>query len=351
MSTVNAARKTHLVGAWPGFSAAHAIDVAMTRLGPHLLRLSDGETGERSQWVLVHIDSLRANPDVELVRDGDYSDVEHATQFALRDGATLDPEKLDLGYHRAAEASYPRFDVLRARHGYPEISFQVGLPLPIDLAMTAFGLQAAWGDPTIPEAFLKATMRELELIRSRLGDDVIFQLETVMCMVSVARSPEAAQPELARHNAQRVVELPAAAPAGTPFGLHLCLGDFHHKAMAEMGSARPLVLMINEIVDAWPNGRQLEYIHAPFNAADIPGSFEESWYEPLAELKLPTETRFVAGFVHESVDLDSLRHQLRLIERHAGRRVDIAATCGLGRRPSVDQVWDAMDKSVELIDA
>jgi len=42
------------------------MDTAMTRSGPHLLRLSDGETGERSQWILPTLDWLRANPDVEL---------------------------------------------------------------------------------------------------------------------------------------------------------------------------------------------------------------------------------------------------------------------------------------------
>ena len=39
-----------------------------------------------------------------------------------------------------------------------------------------------------------------------------------------------------------------------------------------------------------------------------------------------------------------------MIERFARRQVDVAAACGLGRRPDPAQAWDAMDKAVALID-
>jgi len=121
-------RKTHLVGAWPGFSGAHAMDTALRRLGPHLLRMTDGETGERSQWIMPSIDWLRANPDLELIRDGDYSDYENKPVFRIRDGHRFDPDNIELGQYRAFQRSYPAFKELRERHGYPEISFQVGTP-------------------------------------------------------------------------------------------------------------------------------------------------------------------------------------------------------------------------------
>jgi hypothetical protein len=328
------------------------METALDRLGPHLLRLTDGETGERSQWVQTHIDSMRAHPDVELVKDGDYSDLAHVTKFALRDGHEFDADLLDLGYHRFAEASYPRFRVLRERFGRPDLSFQVGLPSPVDLVASTFGLEEVWGSSGLVDGYTEATLRELNLIRDRLpADEVVFQIETVSSMVSVALAPPQAQPELAKHNAGRLVEVPKRAPAGTRFGYHLCLADFHHKAMAEMGSARALVLVVNALAEIWPSSADLEYVHAPFAAADKPGSFDEAWYEPLAELSLPSEVRFVAGFVHESLDTRALRRQLNLIEKHTRRKADIATTCGLGRRPSIDQVWDAMDKTVELIDA
>lgn len=342
-------RKTHLVGAWPGFSGAHAMDTAMKRLGPHLLRLSDGETGERNQWVLPTLDWLRANPDLELVRDDDYSDYEHGTRYQVRDGHTFDPANIQLNYHRSFQRSYPGFQVLRARHGLDDLNFQVGTPAPIDLAVNAFGYEVASQDFDIARAFAAATLREIAAIRADAADDVVFQIETVVSMVAVAQSPPEAQETVAQQMAGAIIDMVSHAPENTRFGAHLCLGDFHHKALAQMGSASPLVSLANTLAAMWPENQRLEYIHTPFAAAEQPGSLDAVWYEPLADLALPDDVRFVAGFVHEDLDIDQLREVHALVERHAGRQVDVAATCGLGRRPSDDQAWDAMDKINALL--
>jgi hypothetical protein len=342
-------RRTHLVGAWPGFSGAHAMDTALKRLGPHLLRMTDGETGERSQWVLPTIDWLRANPDVELVQDGDYHDYGKGTRFALREGHSLDPDRIDLSYQRHFQRSYPAFRELRARHGHPDISFQVGCPAPVDLAVDSFGFEAANADHSIAEAYAAATLREIGAIHAEAGDDVIFQIESVVSMVGVARAPEPRQADVARRMAGSIASMVARAPEGARFGAHLCLGDFHHRALAEMGNARPLVTLANTLAAMWPAGRGLEYIHTPFAAAEKPGSLDPAWYEPLTALDLPEGVRFVAGFVHEDLELDELREVQALIERNVGHEVDVAATCGLGRRESPDQAWDAMDKTAALL--
>jgi hypothetical protein len=344
-------RKTHLVGAWPGFSGAQAMDTAMKRLGPHLLRLSDGETGERSQWVLPTMDWLRANRDVELVSDGDYSDYEKATTYRVRDGHRFDPANIELNYHRTFQRSYPAFKVLRERHGLQHLSFQVGTPAPIDLAVDAFGFEAAQADHSLAQSFGEATIREISAVHAEAGDDVIFQIETVVSMVAVARAPAEAQAQVAAQMAGAIAAMVQWAPEGTRFGSHLCLGDFHHRALAEMGSPRPLVTLASTLAGAWPEGRRLEYIHTPFAAAEKPGSLDPSWYQPLEELDLPAGVRFVAGFIHEDIEIEELRQIHAMIERHAGREVDVAATCGLGRRPSPEQAWDAMDKAVALLTA
>src|ERR1700740_2318107 len=117
-------RKTHLVGAWPGRSAPDAMAPALDRVGRHLLRLSDGETGERSLWVTPAIEWLRANPDVELVCDGTYADYESGPRFRVRQGRSLNPSNLYLGYHRAFVESFPAFKYLRDQAGLPDIRFQ-----------------------------------------------------------------------------------------------------------------------------------------------------------------------------------------------------------------------------------
>jgi hypothetical protein len=321
---------------------------ALDRLAPHLDRLSDGETGDRSLWVAPAMEKFRADPDVELVHDGDWSDYDRVAQWRVRDGATLDPGNIRLHYALAFENSYPSFVVLRERYARPDLRFQVGIPAPLDLAVYSFG-EVAFADATIMDACTAATAREIETIFVRAGDDVVFQLETVVGLVAIAQAQGDEQPAVAARMAATLHDLAARVPAGARFGAHLCLGDFHHKAYGPMHDARPLVLLANALAAGWPDGRTLDYVHAPFAAASEPPIADERFYAPLAELDLPAATRFIAGFIHESLDLDAHGALLERIERLAGREVDVAAACGLGRRPEPDQAWDAMSKAVALV--
>jgi hypothetical protein len=335
-------RKTHLVGTWPGEFGVHAMETAFQRLGPHLERMTDGETGDRSQWIRPTIEWLRANPDVERVLDGKGS-TDDVPLYRVRDGHSLRPERIELGYLRAFEQSYPAFRVLRERHGHGHVSFQVGVPAPLDLATVIFGSAAA---AEYAPAFAARTLEQIAEIRRQAGDDVIFQIESVVALVAVAQG--SAEPQ---RMAEALASLAADAPEGTRWGAHLCLGDYRHKATGHAADARPLVQLANELARAWPAGRPLEYVHGPFAAADEPPSFDEAWYEPLRALDLPDGVRFVAGFIHEDVETARLAELLATIERLAGREVDVAAACGLGRRPSPDEAWDAMDKAARLVDA
>jgi len=349
-------RSTHLVGSWTARSPAQAMDSALIRLAPHLRRLSDGETGTlRSQWVQPTIEGLRANPDVELVAGLAFAgadspeDYEEVPRFALREGHELRPDNLHLHYRAAFDYSFPQFLALRERYGRPDLPFQVGIPGPWELAAYAFGHHDGNVPNRLEAAFEDATVREIARIREVAGDDVIFQLEYVLPLLSVAGSPPEAQDGVATAMAAKTAHLVARCPEGTRFGSHLCLGDFKHKAMGHMTDARPLVLLANAIGAAWPAGRRLEYIHAPFAAAAEPPIADPAFYEPLADLSLPDGTRFVAGFIHESLGIDEHRELLHRIEDLVGTEVDVAAACGLARREEIEQVWDAMDKAIELI--
>jgi hypothetical protein len=129
-----------------------------------------------------------------------------------------------------------------------------------------------------------------------------------------------------------VARLARESPHGARFGIHLCLGDMNHRALANMSDATPVVLLANALVKAWPAGRPLEYIHAPFAAANKVPRTDPAWYASLTKLKLPADTRFIAGFAHEDQDLEQQRQIRTMIERNVGREVDVATSCGLGRR-------------------
>jgi hypothetical protein len=342
-------RSVHLVGAFPGRDPEHAMETALTQLAPHLDRMTDGETGDRHLWVTPAMDTFRVNPDVEMIHDGGWTDYDDTARWKVKDGVTMNPDNIGVRYALAFQGSFPAFRVLRERFARDDLRFQVGIPAPIDLAVYCFG-EVGFADPQILDACTAATVREIAKIAELGGDDVVFQLETVVALVAVAQAPAEAQAQTAAQMAETLVDVTRRSPDGTSFGTHLCLGDFHHKAYGDMRDVRPLVLLANAIAEAWPAGRTLVYVHAPFAAAAEPPIAEESFYEPLTELSLPDDVRFIAGFLHESLDLPAHRELLARIERLTGRQVDIASACGLGRRSTSEEAFQAMRDAAELIE-
>jgi hypothetical protein len=300
------------------------MEQALTSVGDGLLALPDGETGERFHWIIHIVESLRAHPDLELVTDGRWTDYDDLPRFRIRKGHEL--RGLDFGHVRAFEDSYPRYLEARPSPGLP---FQVGIPGDLDMALFVLGPP---GPLRHRRPFADATVAEIEAIHARGGGDVVFQIEIPVELVAVARAPRPAQPAMAALLARGVANLARRAPEGARFGIHLCLGDMNHKALGRMSDTAPLVALANAIARAWPPGRPLEFVHAPFAAAEVPPPTAPRWYAPLDRLRLGPATRFVAGFAHEDQPLDDQRFIQQLIERSTGAPAAVSTSCGLGRR-------------------
>ncbi|MFZ0128235.1 MAG: hypothetical protein WB808_05245 [Candidatus Dormiibacterota bacterium] len=322
-------RAAHLVGSMPGDDADDAMRLAVTHLGPKLRSLPDGETGDRHNWIIHIIEGMRTHPDLELKKDGDWSDYDKIPVFRVRRGHTLRPETLDFGHVTAFEANWPAFLKVREEQQNPALAFQSGVPGDLDMALFTLG---PLGVLRHRSAFRRATLREIREIHRRGGKDVVFQIEIPAELAFVARTPGPLRPLMARLLGRGVARLARQSPAGARFGIHLCLGDMNHRALASMPDTAPVVLLANAIVKAWPAGRPLEFIHAPFAAAEKEPRTDPAWYAPLQRLKLPGTTRFAAGFVHEDQDLEVQRQLRSLIEGNVGREVDVSTSCGLGRR-------------------
>ncbi len=318
-----------LVGSVPVADAEEAMAEALTRLGSRLHSLPDGETGKRRNWIIHIIESFRNHPDLEVAKEGDWSDYDRTPRFRVRRGRRLSGERVDLGYLRAFRAAYPAFQAARLKAGLPGLAYQVGIPGDLDLALFTFGPA---GILTRRRPFTEATVRDIAAIRAEAGDDVVFQIEVPAELVFVARMPAAARRLVARYMAGGIARLARMAPLGSRFGIHLCLGDMNHRALASLKDVGPVVLLANAIARRWPDTQRLEYIHAPFAAADIPPTLDSAWYVPLSRLRLPRPVRFVAGCIHEDLGLDDQRRLVALIEERLDRRVDLATACGLGRR-------------------
>ena len=179
-------RIAHLVGSIPLESAEAAMSAALERMEPNLEWLPDGETGERTNWIIHIIESFRDHPDLEIKREGDWSDYDDTPVFKVRDSRTLSGDSLDFGHVEVFEQNYPLFLKLREQAGRRDLAYQVGIPGDFDMALFTLGPLAAFRQR---RPFTDANVRAIRAIHDRAGDDVVFQIEVPAELVFVAKMP------------------------------------------------------------------------------------------------------------------------------------------------------------------
>jgi hypothetical protein len=131
--------RLHLIGSIPLDSSEQVFRALAKELGPHLSRMPDGETGERSRWVYFQGQMLRAHPDMEIdptvppypFVQWDGKVVREISQVRFRPGVDPHTVVLETGYDKAALASWQVFKCLRdAGEIGKDVRFQVSLPTP-----------------------------------------------------------------------------------------------------------------------------------------------------------------------------------------------------------------------------
>ncbi|MBB5916550.1 hypothetical protein BJY24_005462 [Nocardia transvalensis] len=334
-----AERAVHCVGSYPAESTDDAMSAMIDAAGPRLRSLPTGETRRYEFYVEPIIADLVAQGVLEPRPRRPWVSAPLPTIHRISRGRDTDTAAMDLGYPAEAAEALPVFERLRRDHDLPGLSLQIGMPSAFTLAFTAMGLPAALSHRKV---FADATVRAIERVRELAGDDVVIQLEGPAELVLMARAQHGHRlADTAVGTSRGLAALAAAAPAGTRFGVHLCLGSRGNKGGAALRTARPLVDMANSVAAHWPSDRPLEFVHAPFASGATPPPSQPEFYAPLADLELGAGTAFYAGFVHDGPEEAEQAGTLRMIESALGRPVDgVASPCGLGRRPRA--VADAM---------
>ena len=316
-------RRTHLVGAWPGRGPEHAMELALRRLAPYLDRMTDGETGDRRLWVTAAMERFRANPDVELISDGDWSDYENVAKWRVRDGVTLDPDEPAAALRaRLRATASPRSQCLREqlRPAGPALPGRHRRShRPRHLRVRRGRVRATRRSSTPGTAAIRP--RDRRDPRPRPATTSSSSSRAVVALVAVAQADDEAQPAVAgqmaatmhrhrdpalsRGRALRDPPLPRRLP---PQGLR------RHARRPPARAARQ-----RDRGRVPRRTRSLEYVHAPFAAAD--GAADRGGVllrAACATWTLPDDTRFIAGFLHESLDTDAHRDLLARIERLTG---------------------------------
>jgi len=334
-------RSALLVGSLPFADEETCMIQALDTLGPALFCLPDGEIGEKTPsfpkgnriaWVVYAIEQLTQDPDNwQVVRepvrgaDGMAVDYDAFQKLKPRHAPADMPKHVRLGYDAFFRRSYPVFKRLRDQYALPTLKFQMGVPTGFAMGF-AFASPITWLRYTY--AFNTVIAREVNAVLAEAGHDVLIQIEVPPELYAAYKLPT----PLMKLALLPIKDLLSKIQPGAQIGMHLCLGDFHNEALVHPKTLGKMVAFSNRLVADWPVQHKLAYIHYPFAEGQIPPSTEARYYATLKDIELPANTRFVAGFVHEKRTFVENCRILDSIEAVRGQAVDVACSCGLGRR-------------------
>ena len=347
-------RHVHLVGSVPLSSAEAVFRTTSSLLGPRLLRIPDGEIGERRVWIQFQVQRLSLSPqlhfdgptpDFQRLVDPTYdpSDSYTLPRLTLRPG--VDPASITfppLGYADAAIASYATFTRLKAEGVIgSDVRMQVSLPTPF--ACIAFYIVPKDMFAVFP-AYQRALLHELALICAAIPAHqlaVQFDVAAEFCLYEGVFPPPPG--DWRAFLEAQYAGLGAAVPDGVELGFHLCYGDLVHRHFVEPKDTAVLVDVANTLSRVVT--RPIHWLHMP-----VPRSRDDvGFYEPLKGLEMREETELFLGLLHLTDGEEGSRRRLAVAEKVVGRPFGLGTECGLGRRnddtiPRVLDLYDVMSR-------
>jgi hypothetical protein len=325
MSTTSPIRGAHLVGSVPLTDAEGVFRTVSSALGSRLRRLPDGETGERSEWIMWQWDALKDSPGLLPAVDANSA---YGTRPQVKPRPGLSAEEVEinpLGYATSAIGSYQLFAQLKQEGVIPgHLRFQISLPTPL-APVTAFVAQE---DRLLVEpAYEAAMLREVaEIVAAIPHGDLAIQWDMAreFAILEGVSQPHFSDPEEGIRD--RVVRLSSAVPEDVEIGYHLCYGDFGHRHFAQPKDANHLKNMANTISDHVQ--RPIAWIHFPVPV----DRHDEAYFEPLREVRLHSETELYVGLIHHSDGVEGARRRIETAQQVLGD-FGVGTECGWGRRP------------------
>lgn len=339
-----------LVGSVPLNSAEQVMRSCSAQLGSHLLGLPDGETGDRSIWIVCQAYRVfHGHPGIETVQRPEPVDgveqwmptsLANLWDFRVREGVDL--RFHDLRYATTAQESYATFRALRDRGEIPAgVRFQVSLPTAESILF--FFRSPDQFDRIIP-AYTAAMEREVdELVSAIPAQDLLIQWDVCTEVLDAEGifpwTPKGEPGPLTRY-AEAIARLSDRIPDPVLVGYHLCYADLGHQHLVEPKDLSLLVSMANLTVASV--ARRVDYFHMP-----VPrGRTDDDYFRPLHGLDIG-EARIYLGLVHHADGVEGARTRQRTASRHLGE-FGIATECGFGRRPP-EQVDPLLQIHRELV--
>lgn len=345
-----------------------------TRIPVGLRRITDGETGERNDWIAFQLAKIRKMPELGTAVDTPVSDAAA--------GSVLPAEKPiswpDLGYANAYLESHGIFDQLRRRGDISEgIRFQVQYPTP--LAPT-YRLHSLGKGMAITRSYEAALFADLNRLLEKVPDrDLAVQWDVAIeipylevknrqkdhdgqsssdgavfddYFERTVREISALNPTLDELAAD-VARCLDQVPTDVPTGLHLCYGDVDHHMALQPESLSVQVDFSNAVASMAKRPVSWVAFTVPEDRSD------HKFFEPLRRLSLSSDTELFFGIVpyHPSEETQSsvakqiaLIDQLLALSPTGPQDWGICTGCGLGRVDDADEIVRLLDLHREILD-
>ena len=314
----------HLVGSVPLFDNEAVFREVSARLGNHLRRVPDGETGIRTNWIQWQFPLVMQVHEFELA---DEAAGPFGPRLQLRSGARgEDVEFPELGYRESAVESYAVFSRLKDEGVIGEgVRFQVCLPTPLAVVFVRF---IPRDQEAIEQAYERKMLEELAgLLDAIPAAELAIQWDTAVEFAVLEGTLESSLTDPLRDILERLVRLGKHVPDGVEMGYHLCYGDAQHRHFVEPTDTSKLVSIANGVSEGV--GRPVNWLHVP-----VPRDRnDEAYFAALRDLRLRPETEFYLGLVHMTDGVEGTRSRIAAAQTVV-TDFGVATECGFGRRPA-----------------
>jgi hypothetical protein len=338
----------HCVGSIPLADAEAVFRRLAGRLGSHLARLPDGETGVRQMWIKFLQDRLAQHPAVEVAEDlppfrftqWDGKLIREISRKRLLPGAEVDPDAFASGYAEMAIASWRVFQSLQRDGVIPAAArFQVCMPTPI---APVYNNIVPADRPRLLPPLTRHFIDELERMTAVIPHErLAVQWDVCQEVLAWEGYYEAGPVDFRDETIDVLRTIGAAVPAAVELGFHLCYGSPADEHIVQPADTGIMVELSNALAAALD--RRIDFLHMP-----VPKSrADDAYFEPLESLAPDAATALYLGLIHYR-DAIGDRQRLAAARRHAVVH-GVACECGLGRgEPArLDELLSAHAKLIE----
>ena len=320
----------HFVGSIPLADAETVFRTLPAAIGPHLLRLPDGETGIRKSWIRFLQDVLAENPAIERAKDvppfkfvqWDGKVVREIPRLRLKPGMTPEASAFKTGYAEMAIASWGLFERLQKAGTIPPgVKFQVSIPTPI--APTYNNMVPADRPKLLPPLTQHFIGEVQQMAKAIPNDKLAIQWDVCQEVLAWEGYYDKGPIDFRTEAIDVLTKIGDAVPAQIELGYHLCYGSPQDEHMVLPKDAGLMVEMTNAVTAGVK--RPIQFFHLPV----IKARTDDAYFAPLEKLKLKPETELYLGLIHYN-DAEGDAKRLAAARRHV--RVDgIGTECGMAR--------------------